>query len=321
MSAAEGKFSDLTARFLSAVVLVLVGGAALWAGGAWFLAFTAIAAGAMVWEAARMADPQMGVFEIPALGLAAAICLPIAASQPDPLHVALALVVCCVGLGIAVGGQGGAIVGVVAGLLLAALLVRLGGSATGAVMYWARLLWLAVPAMLGLAFATRAEGRRLVAGFAAYIMVAGFGLVALRAGGGLVWALWLVAVVVVSDVAGYFAGRLIGGPRFWPRVSPKKTWSGTLAGWIGGAALGAAFMGPTGAGAGLILLSVLAAMAAQAGDIVESALKRKVGVKDASNLIPGHGGVFDRFDGMLGAALLAMVVGVATGLPPGFAAP
>ena len=267
MSGEGGKFADLTARFLSAVVMVLVGGAALWAGGGWFLALIALSAGAMVFETARMSDPGGGDLGALAQGGLAAAAMGLAWHFGVPWSVGL----------------------------------------------------LAAPAALGLAMAL--QRRWMLAGFALYIMVAAFGLVALRAGGGLVWALWLVAVVVVSDVAGYFAGRLIGGPKLWPRVSPKKTWSGTLAGWIGCAALGAAFMGPTGAGPVLIVLSVVAAMAAQAGDIVESALKRKVGVKDASNLIPGHGGVFDRFDGMLGAALAVMIIGALAGLPPGFAAP
>jgi phosphatidate cytidylyltransferase len=108
---------------------------------------------------------------------------------------------------------------------------------------------------------------------------------------------------VVSDVAGYFAGKALGGPKFWPGISPKKTWSGTAAGWAGAACVGAAFARPLEAGAVLIPVSVLVAFAGQMGDIAESAVKRMQGVKDSSALIPGHGGVLDRFDAMLGAAL------------------
>lgn len=140
----------------------------------------------------------------------------------------------------------------------------------------------------------------------------------LRAEAGLVWVLWLVAVVVISDVAGYFAGRILGGPKFWPRFSPKKTWSGTIAGWIGAAVIGLIFAGPTGAGLALVPLSVLVGFAGQMGDIVESAVKRLRGVKDSSNLIPGHGGVLDRFDAMLGAALVVVTIW-ALGLLPGVA--
>ncbi|MFU8777774.1 MAG: phosphatidate cytidylyltransferase [Roseovarius sp.] len=140
----------------------------------------------------------------------------------------------------------------------------------------------------------------------------------LRADAGLVWVLWLVAIVVVSDVAGYFAGRMLGGPKFWPRVSPKKTWSGTVAGWVGAAVIGMIFVGPTGAGLALVPLSVLVGFAGQMGDIAESAVKRLRGIKDSSNLIPGHGGVLDRFDAMLGAALVVVILW-ALGLLPGVA--
>ena len=140
----------------------------------------------------------------------------------------------------------------------------------------------------------------------------------LRAEAGLIWVLWLVAIVVVSDVAGYFAGRSLGGPKFWPRISPKKTWSGTIAGWIGAGLVGALFAGPTGAGLALVPLSVLVGFAGQMGDIAESAAKRLRGVKDSSNLIPGHGGVLDRFDAMLGAAVVGLLLWAA-GLLPGVA--
>ena len=71
--------------------------------------------------------------------------------------------------------------------------------------------------------------------------------------------LWLVLIVVASDVLGYFAGRLIGGPKFWPSISPKKTWSGTIAGWIGAALVGLAFMGADGAGIGIVGVSIMLA--------------------------------------------------------------
>lgn len=147
--------------------------------------------------------------------------------------------------------------------------------------------------------------------FAAYgsaVMLAAWGLAGFRADHGMVWLIWLVLVVVVTDVAGYFAGRMIGGPKFWPRVSPKKTWSGTVAGWLGAALIGAIFLTFTNAGRDLPWISALIAFASQMGDIAESAIKRKMGVKDSSNLIPGHGGLLDRFDGLLGAALLMLLV-------------
>jgi|TARA_B110000259_G_scaffold179803_1_gene219724 phosphatidate cytidylyltransferase len=111
----------------------------------------------------------------------------------------------------------------------------------------------------------------------------------------------LAALVVLSDVGGYVAGRMIGGIKFWPSISPKKTWSGTIAGWILTAAFGFFLMQYSGDG-WMITVSVAVAFGAQLGDIAESWIKRRVGIKDSSNLIPGHGGFLDRFDGFIGGA-------------------
>ena len=153
--------------------------------------------------------------------------------------------------------------------------------------------------------------------FTAAIMVAGFGLFFLRDTYGVFWMFWLVTVVIVTDVAGYFAGRFIGGPKFWPRVSPKKTWSGTAAGWIAAGLTGLIFAWETTASLQLIGISVAASMASQIGDIAESAVKRRSGVKDSSTLLPGHGGLFDRFDGMLGASIFLLLTGQFVDFPPG----
>ncbi|MEQ9260758.1 MAG: phosphatidate cytidylyltransferase [Roseovarius sp.] len=147
------------------------------------------------------------------------------------------------------------------------------------------------------------------------ILLTCFGLVLWRDTAGFPGLLWLVAVVVASDVLGYFAGRMFGGPKFWPSISPKKTWSGTVAGWVGAALVGLAFMPVSGLGPVVVLISVLLAFAGQMGDIAESAIKRKRGVKDSSNLIPGHGGVLDRFDALMGASALTLLL-----LPFNFAA-
>ena len=120
-----------------------------------------------------------------------------------------------------------------------------------------------------------------------------------------------------TDVFGYFAGRTFGGPKFWPSVSPKKTWSGTAAGWVGAGLVGLLFSINTGVGLQLIGISIAISMASQMGDIAESGLKRKMGVKDSSNLIPGHGGLMDRFDGMLGASVFLLIMGQFIGFPPG----
>lgn len=174
---------------------------------------------------------------------------------------------------------------------------------------------LLLPSVLGLGLISK--GKSLYLAFSALILLAGFGMMALRDDFGFVWMLWLVLVVIVTDVLGYFAGRMLGGPKFWPRVSPKKTWSGTVAGWLGAGIVGAVFASVTQAGIGLVGVSVAAAMASQMGDIAESAIKRQAGVKDSSRLLPGHGGLLDRFDGMLGASVFIVVVGPLTAFPPG----
>lgn len=144
--------------------------------------------------------------------------------------------------------------------------------------------------------------------FALAIQIAGWGLVHFRIDYGFTWLLWLVSIVVVTDIAGYFAGKTFGGPKFWPAVSPKKTWSGTAGGWVGAALVGVVFTLFTNAGWVIILLSVAISFAGQMGDIAESAMKRRQGVKDSSTLIPGHGGLFDRFDALLGASLFMLFV-------------
>jgi phosphatidate cytidylyltransferase len=147
--------------------------------------------------------------------------------------------------------------------------------------------------------------------FAAYgtaVLLACYGLIQFRGEYGALWIGWLVAVVVAADVSAYFVGRIIGGPKFWPRVSPKKTWAGIVAGWVAGALVGYVFLGFTTAGRDLPWISAALAFASQMGDAAESAIKRRAGVKDASALIPGHGGLLDRFDALLGGALFMLVV-------------
>ncbi len=196
------------------------------------------------------------------------------------------------------------------------------GMMTGAMVlasYWAPPM-LVLPLLLApaVAGASRvASGKGIYVLYVAAIALAGFSLVSVRLDLGVVWILWLFAVVVASDVAGYFAGKAIGGAKLWPRVSPKKTWSGTLAGWAGAALVGLVFAPYAQTGLVLVPVSVFMAMVAQAGDIAESAIKRRAGVKDSSALIPGHGGVMDRFDGMLGAAVFVLLCAAIFGFPAG----
>jgi phosphatidate cytidylyltransferase len=159
--------------------------------------------------------------------------------------------------------------------------------------------------------------RRLWAG--AGVLYAGalvVGLVLLRASPayGLPAVLWLFTVVWGTDVAAYFGGRLIGGPKLWPGVSPGKTWSGALVGLIAGALLGALVAvaaAPSGVRwAPMLGLGLVVSAFSELGDLFESAIKRRAGVKDSSHLIPGHGGLMDRLDAFIAAtALTATLAG------------
>ena len=126
--------------------------------------------------------------------------------------------------------------------------------------------------------------------------------------------MFVLLIVWVTDIGGYFAGRGIGGPKLWPRVSPKKTWAGAIGGFgaslvvaVGFAAFGVGKTGP------LLLLGAVLSIASQLGDLFESAVKRRFDVKDSSHIIPGHGGLLDRLDGFVAAVVVAAIFGVLRG--------
>ena len=122
---------------------------------------------------------------------------------------------------------------------------------------------------------------------------------------GVVFTLWALALVWATDIGAYAAGRVIGGPKLWPAVSPKKTWAGLIGGVIL-ASLFAAFMHEAyGLPLRLTVATPLLAVIAQGGDLYESWLKRRAGVKDSGNILPGHGGVMDRLDGLVPVAPIA----------------
>ena len=128
---------------------------------------------------------------------------------------------------------------------------------------------------------------------------------------GFLATLFVVLSVAVTDIAAYVSGRTIGGPKLWPEVSPNKTWSGLLGGIITAAVAGFlfAFLTGTGSAVWLASLGLAIGLVAQWGDLAESALKRHFGLKDAGDLIPGHGGFMDRMDGVVTASILAALIG------------
>ena len=143
------------------------------------------------------------------------------------------------------------------------------------------------------------------------------GLVVLRSDTelGLIAILWLFAVVWSADTMAYFSGRLIGGPKLAPKLSPNKTWAGFFGGIAGAAVAGLVLsrMADVGSEITLVGLSAVAAVVAQAGDLQQSWAKRQLGVKDSGRLLPGHGGVWDRLDALILVVVFAAIIGVIRG--------
>jgi phosphatidate cytidylyltransferase len=131
---------------------------------------------------------------------------------------------------------------------------------------------------------------------------------------GFVALILIFLVVWVTDIGGYFAGRGIGGPKLWPRVSPNKTWAGAVGGFAASLVVAAGFavfgLDRTGP---LLVLGAALSIVSQFGDLFESAVKRRFGVKDSSHIIPGHGGLLDRLDGFVAAVVLAAIFGFLRG--------
>ncbi len=200
------------------------------------------------------------------------------------------------------------------------------GGAALLVILMAALGWSELALLIALICASTSGVMAVLAGGSAYWTIIGvlylslpmLALVWLRAlpEDGLAMMLWLLMVVWATDVAAYFVGRSLGGPRLAPSISPGKTWSGFCGGMVGAVLVGALVSmanGPFGVVTALGLAAALA-VAAQIGDLAESALKRQAGVKDSGALIPGHGGVLDRVDGLLFAApALAVIALFASG--------
>ena len=132
--------------------------------------------------------------------------------------------------------------------------------------------------------------------------------------------LFVALTVWATDICAYAAGRAIGGPLLWPEISPHKTWAGAMGGVLGGVAAGTmvAYASGIGALAAIGVIALLLSLLTQVGDLFESAVKRRFGAKDASYLIPGHGGLMDRLDGFLVAGFAGLLIGL---IRAGIAAP
>ena len=149
------------------------------------------------------------------------------------------------------------------------------------------------------------------------IILGGIYFIELRAEFGILFVGWLVCVVILTDTFGYFGGRLVGGPKFFASISPNKTWAGIVSGWLGALICTyffmeqKVFMDFTFSAKTLFSFAILLSFCSQIGDIFESFIKRKCNVKDSSNIIPGHGGFMDRFDGIIVATLICGIIGPA----------
>jgi phosphatidate cytidylyltransferase len=271
--AEPASWGSLLLRILSALVLAPIAVAAAWFGRPWLPILTAMAGAAMAWEWARMC--REGQLGASGVGLIGIVLGAIAAGAAAGVALALA-----------------------ASLLGAAIVLWIARREPGGNPYWLGLggLWIALPCVLLLWLARTEE--------------AGRGTV-----------LWIFAVVWATDIGAYTIGRLVGGPRLAPRWSPRKTWAGliggagcaALAGW--GTARALMYVDPRGLSSvlPLVLVSAGLAIVEQFGDLAESVAKRRFGVKDSSGLIPGHGGLLDRLDGLLAVipavALLTLIGG------------
>jgi len=201
-----------------------------------------------------------------------------------------------------------------AALVGAAAFVGLGPS-NGA---WVAVALGAVAAGIAAGFVRRDDRGTFPAGWAGggvlYAGAALLGPALLRADAafGLTALLFLFATVWITDIFAYFCGRAVGGPLLLPSISPKKTWSGAVGGLVGGVAAGVAvaYAGSISRLGVVGVMAFLLSVAAQGGDLFESAVKRRFGAKDAGQLIPGHGGLMDRLDGFLVAAFVALLAGM-----------
>jgi phosphatidate cytidylyltransferase len=266
--------SELGTRIVSGIVMILVALAALWLGGIAFWLLVTAAALLMFDEWARLTGGSRKVTLF--------------------THVVIFLVLAIVELHLI-----GWLSLPVSGRLFGYLGLMLGGIVV-------MLLAAAKVALVG-------RNARVGAGVL-YAGVPALGLIVLRQEpAGLALAIWVMVVVWATDIGAYFAGRGIGGPKLAPRISPNKTWAGLIGGILAAGVCGALIAHFTALPLLFWWLGGVMAVMAQAGDLFESWLKRQAGVKDSGNILPGHGGVMDRLDGLVPVATLTALL-VASGV-------
>jgi phosphatidate cytidylyltransferase len=168
--------------------------------------------------------------------------------------------------------------------------------------------WYGLAVAAGAAVLLAAASRSLTLGWGfLYVAVPAFALLVLN---WLSWqaVLWAMVVTWSTDIFAYFAGRAIGGPKLAPRISPNKTWAGLIGGMAGAGVLGALTGVILGIDPLLLFLGAPMGLLAQIGDLYESGVKRRAGVKDSGSLLPGHGGLLDRLDGLLPVVMATLVI-------------
>ena len=279
----SGGLSNLQKRILSAAVLLPVVIAAIWLGHPYFTMLVAIFSAAMAWEFTSVAAHER----------VGGQTSPVPAPSVRGWRVLAALGIATALLAVVSVGFGRPDIPLW-------IIVAVGAIAAGAValaVNRGRALWFSLGVV--------------------YVAIPAAALVVIRSDPtfGMASLVWIIALVVAADTGGYLVGRTVGGPKLAPRISPNKTWSG-LAGAVVGAALAglctAFILNHTNVWM-LTLISAGIGLLEQGGDLVESAFKRHFGVKDTSQIIPGHGGVLDRVDGLLAVAVAVLVINLWAG--------
>lgn len=309
-SAKAGKFSDLGTRLMSAVVVATAALACIWIGGLAIVVLAALAVGATIYELRSIvahagARPDASTAPFILAGIAGVL---LEWLQGGGLGLALLSLLAVLAVGISGGQSAERRNWTSAAMAAVPAVLFLWGVWTGSWQIWLAGA-MALIAAVYIAYVRAGRTAQAVGLLGTiYIGTAGIAFVALRdvEPYGFLSILWAALVVVAADVGGYFAGRMIGGAKLWPAVSPKKTWAGLGGGVVLAFLVGGVFSWSTNGTYfhEVCTVSAIAAVLSQGGDLAESALKRHFGVKDSGTLIPGHGGVLDRLDGHMAALLV-----------------